>query len=92
MDAAIMDGATLDAGSVAGVRNVRNPIELAAEVMRNSFADTARHTLARALRRVLNGRRCRRDLGPRSLRVEPEMFRRTFALIAALNARPFCLR
>ncbi|MBS1669832.1 MAG: isoaspartyl peptidase/L-asparaginase [Bacteroidetes bacterium] len=36
MDAAIMDGKTLDAGSVAGVRNVRNPIELATEVMRNS--------------------------------------------------------
>jgi beta-aspartyl-peptidase (threonine type) len=36
MDAAIMDGRTLDAGSVAGVRNVRNPIELAAEVMGKS--------------------------------------------------------
>lgn len=36
MDAAIMDGRTLEAGSVAGVRNVRNPIELAAEVMTNS--------------------------------------------------------
>lgn len=36
MDAAIMDGATLKAGSVAGVRNVRNPIELATEVMKNS--------------------------------------------------------
>ena len=36
MDAAIMDGATLNAGAVAGVRNVRNPIELAMEVMRNS--------------------------------------------------------
>ncbi|HLY71874.1 MAG TPA: isoaspartyl peptidase/L-asparaginase, partial [Puia sp.] len=36
MDAAIMDGATLNAGAVAGVRNVRNPIELAAEVMQNS--------------------------------------------------------
>jgi L-asparaginase / beta-aspartyl-peptidase len=36
MDAAIMDGATLNAGSVAGVRNVRNPIELAAEVMNKS--------------------------------------------------------
>ena len=36
MDAAIMDGQTLEAGSVAGVRNVRNPIELAAEVMINS--------------------------------------------------------
>jgi len=36
MDAAIMDGATLHAGAVAGVRNVRNPIELAAEVMVHS--------------------------------------------------------
>jgi L-asparaginase / beta-aspartyl-peptidase len=36
MDAAIMDGATLNAGAIAGVRNVRNPIELAAEVMTNS--------------------------------------------------------
>ena len=36
MDAAIMDGQTLDAGAVAGVRNVRNPIELATEVLRNS--------------------------------------------------------
>ena len=36
MDAAIMDGRTLDAGAVTGVRNVRNPIELATEVMLNS--------------------------------------------------------
>ena len=36
MDAAIMDGKNREAGSVAGVRNVRNPIELAAEVMHNS--------------------------------------------------------
>jgi L-asparaginase / beta-aspartyl-peptidase len=36
MDAAIMDGATLNAGAVAGIRNVRNPIELATEVMQNS--------------------------------------------------------
>ena len=36
MDAAIMDGTDLSAGAVAGVRNVRNPIELATEVMRNS--------------------------------------------------------
>lgn len=36
MDAAIMDGSDLAAGAVAGVRNVRNPIELAMEVMRNS--------------------------------------------------------
>jgi beta-aspartyl-peptidase (threonine type) len=36
MDAAVMDGKTLGAGAVSGVRNVRNPIELAMEVMRNS--------------------------------------------------------
>ena len=36
MDAAIMDGSTLEAGAIAGVRNVRNPIELATEVMRKS--------------------------------------------------------
>ncbi|MBP6430494.1 MAG: isoaspartyl peptidase/L-asparaginase [Ferruginibacter sp.] len=36
MDAAIMDGKNLAAGAVAGVRNVRNPIELATEVMINS--------------------------------------------------------
>lgn len=36
MDAAIMDGKTLNAGAVANVRNVRNPIELAMEVMVNS--------------------------------------------------------
>jgi beta-aspartyl-peptidase (threonine type) len=36
MDAAIMDGSDLSAGAVAGIRNVRNPIELATEVMRNS--------------------------------------------------------
>lgn len=36
MDAAIMNGATLAAGAICGVRNVRNPIALAAEVMTNS--------------------------------------------------------
>ena len=36
MDAAIMNGANLAAGAICGVRNVRNPIELAAEVMTNS--------------------------------------------------------
>lgn len=36
MDAAIMDGATLNAGAVAGVRNIRNPIALAEEVMLHS--------------------------------------------------------
>ncbi|MEO6330359.1 MAG: isoaspartyl peptidase/L-asparaginase [Ginsengibacter sp.] len=33
MDAAIMYGKTLEAGAIAGVRNIRNPIELAEEVM-----------------------------------------------------------
>ncbi len=36
MDAAIMDGSNLGAGAVAGIRNVRNPVELAAEVMLHS--------------------------------------------------------
>jgi len=36
MDAAIMNGANLEAGAVAGVRNVRNPIMLATEVMMHS--------------------------------------------------------
>ncbi|KAA3438344.1 isoaspartyl peptidase/L-asparaginase family protein [Rufibacter hautae] len=36
MDAAIMDGKTLGAGAITGVRNVRNPIRLANEVMRHS--------------------------------------------------------
>ena len=36
MDASIMDGSTLEAGAVAGVRSVCNPIELAAEVMQRS--------------------------------------------------------
>jgi len=36
MDAAIMDGKNLKAGAVTGVRNIRNPVELAAEVMMNS--------------------------------------------------------
>jgi L-asparaginase / beta-aspartyl-peptidase len=36
MDAAIMEGENLGAGAVAGIRSVRNPIELATEVLRNS--------------------------------------------------------
>src|SRR6478672_355550 len=36
LDAAIMDGRTLEAGAVAGVRNIRNPIELAEEIMLHS--------------------------------------------------------
>lgn len=33
MDAAIMNGSTLQAGAVAGIRNVRNPIQLATAIM-----------------------------------------------------------
>ena len=36
MDAAIMDGSNLAAGAIAGVRNVKNPILLAREVMLHS--------------------------------------------------------
>ena len=36
MDAAIMEGNQLKAGAVAGIRNIRNPIKLAIEVMQNS--------------------------------------------------------
>ena len=36
MDAALMDGSNLAAGAVAGVRNIKNPIRLAREVMLHS--------------------------------------------------------
>ena len=36
MDAAIMSGADLSAGAVSAVPNIRNPIQLALKVMRNS--------------------------------------------------------
>lgn len=36
LDAAVMDGKDLNAGAVAGVRNVKNPISLAREIMENS--------------------------------------------------------
>lgn len=36
MDAALMDGRTLHAGAITGVRNVRNPILLAREVLQHS--------------------------------------------------------
>lgn len=36
MDAAIMDGSNLEGGAVAGVRNIKNPISLAKEIMQHS--------------------------------------------------------
>ncbi len=36
LDASIMDGATLNAGAIAGVQNIKNPIVAAREVMNNS--------------------------------------------------------
>jgi len=36
MDAAIMDGNDLKAGAVAGITNVKNPVALALEIMKNS--------------------------------------------------------
>jgi beta-aspartyl-peptidase (threonine type) len=36
MDAAVMEGAKLAAGAVAGVRNIKNPIKLAKEIMLHS--------------------------------------------------------
>lgn len=36
LDASIMDGATLNAGAVAGVRHIKNPIDLARDVMQKS--------------------------------------------------------
>lgn len=36
LDASIMDGATLNAGAVAGVRHIKNPIDLALDVMQKS--------------------------------------------------------
>ncbi|GAB5400906.1 MAG: isoaspartyl peptidase/L-asparaginase [Aureisphaera sp.] len=36
LDASVMDGKTLNAGAVAGVTHIKNPIDLAVEVMKNS--------------------------------------------------------
>jgi beta-aspartyl-peptidase (threonine type) len=36
MDASVMEGKELRAGAVSGVQHIRNPVELAAEVMKNS--------------------------------------------------------
>jgi L-asparaginase / beta-aspartyl-peptidase len=52
LDASIMDGATLDAGAIAGVRHVRNPIRAARYVMERSphvmLAGTGADTFAEA--------------------------------------------
>ncbi len=51
LDASIMDGATLNAGAVAGVTAVKNPIRLARDVMENSehvmFAGSGAEAFAR---------------------------------------------
>ena len=36
LDASVMDGATLNAGAITGVTNIKNPIDLAVAVMNNS--------------------------------------------------------
>lgn len=36
LDASIMDGATLNAGAVAGIKHIKNPIDLARDVMQKS--------------------------------------------------------
>lgn len=36
LDASIMDGATLNAGAVAGIKHIKNPIDLARDVMKKS--------------------------------------------------------
>lgn len=52
LDAAIMDGKTLNAGAVAGVRHIKNPIRLARLVMDNSrhvlLADAGAEQFARS--------------------------------------------
>lgn len=62
MDAAIMDGKDLSAGAVAGVRNVRNPIELATAIMRNS-----NHVF-------LSGKGANDFAGKQGIKVEPDEY------------------
>src|SRR5688572_19525810 len=62
MDAAIMDGATLSAGAVAAIRNVRNPVALAMEVMHNSD-----HVL-------LSGEGAKEFAMKRGVRLEPDEY------------------
>jgi len=61
LDASIMDGQTMDGGAVAGVRTVRNPIELARLVMDNtshvllSGPGVEQFATEQKVKRVLNG-------------------------------------
>jgi hypothetical protein len=50
LDAGLMDGATLDAGAVAAVHRVRNPISLARHVLRSQ--DVLRRYLAARVSRL----------------------------------------
>ncbi len=54
MDACIMDGKTLNAGSVAAVKNIRNPIELAMAVMEKSGHVMLQGTGAADFARTMN--------------------------------------
>ena len=60
MDASIMDGGTLMAGSVAAVRNIRNPVELAYTIMTES-----QHVM-------LNGRGAYEFAVQQGLAIEPD--------------------
>lgn len=60
MDASIMDGGTLMAGSVAAVRNIRNPVELAYTIMTGS-----QHVM-------LNGRGAYEFAVQQGLAIEPD--------------------
>ena len=59
MDAAIMDGSNLAAGAIAGVRNIKNPIKLAREVMLHSghvfLSGESRSSARRSARQPMAG-------------------------------------